>query len=248
VNGDATYPARTTRRAVGLVLSRSIVKFGHLTLDQQVDTPIGSGFGASAASAMSGVLAAAAVLQLRIAKVTLAQSAHEEEVLEQTGLGTVSVTYDAVGAGAIICSGNPGVARFLNIKIPKGIRIATAYLAPYDKRYILSSKRVSAKINRLGDEALEAFRAEPTLEVLAEQGEFFSKRLGLESKEVKKLGEIAKKAGAMFASQNMIGYAVHAIVDVDNSSRVAKALKGSGLKPRVDVFEVGAERANVNSS
>jgi pantoate kinase len=218
-----------------------------LELVQRVETPIGSGFGASAASAISAVYAAAEAIGIRKAKEKLAVYAHHADILEQTGLGTVSVAYNAVGAGAITRAGEPGMARFKNVKVPKGTRIVTAYLAPYDKKDALSSRVISEKINKLGGEALEAFIADPSLESLAAGGERFSRRLGLESPEVRRLVRTAKSAGAKYASQNMIGYSVHAIVDLDNSRKVARSLSALGSRPRVDTFEVGAVRAGLVS-
>ena len=245
VNGDKGYDARTTRRAMTLLMEGRRSDFGRLSLDQEVDVPIGAGFGASAASAISAVLAASSVLGIRESERALAMFAHRGEILEQTGLGTVSVTYFATGAGAITTAGKPGVAEFFNVRVPKGTRIVTAYLAPYDKRNAISSKSVSGRINRLGDEALREFLADPTFEVLAEQGETFSRLLGLETPEVRKLETVAKTAGATHSSQNMIGYAVHAVADEDTYRNVAIALEEMGKLARVDVFEVGSRPAGL---
>ena len=243
VNGDPRYRARTTRRAVSLLVEASRPKFGMLVLNKKVETPIGSGFGASAASAVSAVYAAAAVLGIRKPKHQLALYAHRAEVLEQTGLGTVSVVYDAVGAGAITKPGDPGHAKFVSVKVPPGTRIVTACIAPYDKKDALSSKGLSQEINRFGQDALRRFQANQNLGSLGEEGERFSSNLGLESFQVKRLRKIAKSSGAIHASQNMIGYAIHAIADSEHWNPVAKALAASGLANRVDVFRVGSVKA-----
>lgn len=245
VNGDRSYNARTTRRAVGLLMSARRTP-GLVEIDQTVETPIGSGFGASAASSTSAVYAAAASAGISMPKPGLALFAHRAEILEQTGLGTVSVVFDAVGAGAITVPGEPGLARFVTVPIPKGIKIVTAFVAPYDKKDALSSVAVSERINRLGHQALEGFLADPSLDTLAREGERFSLNLGLESPEVRKLVALAKSAGAQYASQNMIGYSVHSIVDSDRSGRVARSMAQIGDGVRVDVFEVGSEKAGVS--
>jgi pantoate kinase len=244
VNGDGTYNARTTRRAVGLLLAERRMT-GLVKIDQSVETPIGSGFGASAASSTSAVYAAAAAAGIQGPKQELALFAHRAEILEQTGLGTVSVVYDAVGAGAITVPGEPGQAKFVTIPVPKETRIVTAFLAPYDKKDALSSKSMSERINRFGQRALEGYLADPTLDNLAREGERFSSSLGLESPEVRKLIGLAKSAGADHASQNMIGYSVHSITDSDRSERVARSMAQIGGGVRVDVFEVGTKRAGV---
>lgn len=245
VNGDVTYEARTTKRAVSLLLSSLGREDAGVRIDQRVDTPIGSGFGASAAAATSAVYAAAAALGVRRPKRDLARFAHQAEILEQTGLGTVSVIFDSIGAGAIVSPGEPGVARFISVDVPRRTRVVTAYFAPYDKRDALSSPSMREKINRLGHAALGAFLSDPSLDTLASEGEKFSERLGLRSPEVVKAILAAKSAGASHASQNMIGYSVHSIVDEERAPRVAKALRALGSGVRVDSFEVGKSRAGV---
>lgn len=245
VNGDAGYNARTTRRAASLLLEGSSAANVGVMIDQTVDTPIGSGFGASAAAATSAVYATASILGIEKEKRELALFAHRAEILEQTGLGTVSVIFDSKGAGAIIAPGEPGVAEFINVEVPRGTRIVTAFFAPFDKKDALSSKVTSEKINRYGHEALLRFLDDPTLDNLAANGEKFSSRLGLESKEVKKAISVAKSAGALHASQNMIGYSVHSVLDSENEERVVEALKGLGKGVRVDSFEVGRVVAGV---
>ena len=242
VNGDPNYNARTTRRAVGLLMSDSGIG-GRVSLEQDVQTPIGGGFGASAASATSAVYAAAGALGLEKTKASLALYAHEAEIIEQTGLGTVSVIFDAAGAGAIVAPGEPGKAKFMTVDVPHGTQIITAFLAPFEKKDALSSRAVSRRINELGHASLGAFLSDPTLENLACEGERFSAALGLESVEVKKLIGIAKEAGATHASQNMIGYAMHSIVPQGSSVRVAKALESYSRDVRVDTFEIGTRRA-----
>ena len=245
MNGDENYDARTTKRAVSLLLSALGREGAGIRIDQRVDTPIGSGFGSSGAAATSAVYAAAALLGARWPKRELAKYAHQAEIIEQTGLGTVSVIFDSVGAGAIVSPGEPGVARFIAVGVPRGTRIVTAYFAPYDKKDALSSPKMREKINGLGHAALQGFLSDPSLETLASEGEKFSEGLGLESPEVKKAIGAAKSAGAAHASQNMIGYSVHSVVDEDRAPKVAKALRSMGHGVRVDTFEVGKVRAGV---
>ena len=247
VNGDSSYNARTTRRAIGLLLA-STGRRGRVDVVQEVETPIGAGFGASAASSTSGVYAAAAATGVPLPKKDLALFAHRAEILEQTGLGTVSVVFDTVGAGAITVPGEPGEAKFVNVLVPKDTKIVTAFVAPYDKKDALSSKPVSEKINVLGRRALEGFLADPTFGNLAQQGEAFSTNLGLETPVVKKLISLAKSAGAAYASQNMIGYSVHSIVDADMSGKVARAMASLGGTVRVDTFEVGSKKAGAETT
>jgi pantoate kinase len=245
VDGDPRYHAGTTRKALELLFSDHGRPKGRLVLEQSMGVPVGFGFGASAAAAISGVYSAAAAMGLRLAKRELAYYAHAADIVEQTGLGTVSVTFDGQGAGVITRAGAPGVSKFLNVDYPGGTRIVTASFAPYRKSDAIARPDTVKKINRLGNRALENVVATPTLEMLATEGERFSEGLGLMTSEVRELVKLAKASGAYHASQNMIGYAVHALTTSARAGAVVAALGNSSLKPLVEVFEIGRERARV---
>jgi pantoate kinase len=245
VDGDPKYRATTTRKAVELLFADRGWPKGTLTLEQAMCVPVGCGFGASAAAAISAVYAAAAATGLRLAKRELAYYAHVADIVERTGLGTVSVTYDGTGAGAITRPGAPGTSEFLNVECPMGTRIVTASLAPFKKSDAISRPDTVKRINHLGDKALRRLVAVPTLETLASEGESFSEGLGLMTAEVRSLARLAKASGASHASQNMIGYAVHALTTAARAEAVAAALRGSSLKPLVEVFEIGRQRAGI---
>jgi pantoate kinase len=248
VDGDRDYQAATTRKAVGLLLDHHRITGGRLLLEQTMQVPVGSGFGASAAAAISAVYAVAAVNGLDLPRKDLAYHAHVADIVQVTGLGTVSVTFEGTGAGAIIKAGAPGVSRFLNVRVPDDTRIVTASLGAFTKSDALSKPQTVRLINRLGDASLKRFRADPTLERLGEEGELFSNGLGLMTPEIRGLATLAKSAGASFASQNMIGHAIHALTSKGRALKVARTLMGSPLRPRVDVFEVGEQPAGLTDS
>jgi pantoate kinase len=239
VNGDESYDARTTRKAVELLLRSAKDSRTSLRIEQTVEVPIGYGFGASAASALSGVFAAASVLELRRAKSELAFYAHSADILCRTGLGTVSAIYDHGGAGIMTRPGGPGVAVIENIVIPRGLRIVTASLAPYEKSIILSESTAKSRVNALGEDAL--IRAsDMSMESLVRAGEVFTEGLAVATPEVMHLAKVAKEHGAMGASQNMVGQAVHALVFDEDVRSVSAALSEDGLSPIVAVYDFGS--------
>jgi pantoate kinase len=243
VNGDPSYDAKTTRKAVELFVEKYGPRFGRLELEQRVDVPIGCGFGASAASAVSAVYAAAAALRVRAPRPELARLAYDAEIIERTGLGTVSVIYGGTGAGAITKPGVPGVSEFLNVPVPSGARLVTATLGPMSKGDALSSAATARRIVRLGGEALARFASDPSFDSLGRAGEWFAGELSLDGEEVRELARAAKAAGATHSSQNMIGRAVHAVVDGGGVGKVVSALKATGLDPEVAVHQVGTAEA-----
>ncbi len=84
VNGDANFPAETTRKAVELLLDASRRPPQIIELVQTVEVPIGAGFGSSSASALSAVMALAAALKLPFSKEKVASFAHDQFVRAAT--------------------------------------------------------------------------------------------------------------------------------------------------------------------
>jgi len=243
VDGDPSYEAGTTRMAVEMLLRGAGVSGCSVSIAQSMEIPIGHGFGASAASALSAVNAVAEALRLKKSKVEVAYFAHAADILCRTGLGTVSVIYRYGGAGIIVKPGAPGVAEVRTVRVPSNVRIVTASLAPYRKDVLLSTPEMKKKVNRLGHEALR--RAEDlTLESLVRAGEVFAESLGLESSAVKRLIGTARSKGAIGASQNMVGHAIHAPVWVEDSERVASALRSDPSYPIVSVYDFQAGTSN----
>ena len=235
VDGDPAYEARTTRTAAELLLRDAGVSDCSIRIEQKMEVPVGRGFGASAASALSSVNALAAALGLKMPPAQVAYFAHAADILCRTGLGTVSVTYRYGGAGIIVRPGAPGAAEVREVHVPPGARIVTASLAPFRKSVILSSREARDRVNKLGEQALRNASA-LTLESLVRAGEEFSRELGLQSPDVSRLIFLARSSGAMGASQNMVGHAVHAVAWDEDAERVASALRSDQSRPVVSVY------------
>ena len=180
VNGDASYDARTTTMAVRLLLESLGDPRFSIDLDQTVDVPISHGFGASAASALSGVLAVGDALSIDRDPAEVAYFAHAADILCRTGLGTVSVVYKYGGAGIIVKPGMPGVAQVRAVDVPVGIRIVTASLGSYTKAGLISSPEMISKVNALGGECIK-IASDLTMDGLVRAGEYFTAGLGIAS-------------------------------------------------------------------
>lgn len=244
VNGDADYPARTTRRAVELLLDGAGQPPLLVELVQTVEVPIGAGFGSSSASALSAVMAVASALELAMSKEEVASFAHAADIMSHTGLGTVSSTYDQSGAALVVHPGGPGVAELKKVKVPAGVRAVTALLPQKAKPNLLSSRRMEGKINRLGQAALER-ASDLSLESLLAAGHEFAVGLGLMSRGVERLVEEALGAGAIGASQNMVGNSMHAVVREAEADRLAARLLSVSNSAKIDSFHVGGRTAQV---
>ncbi len=243
VNGNANYPADTTKKAVELLLDAAGGAPHLVELVQTVEVPIKAGFGSSSASALSAVMAVAAALELPLTKEEVASFAHQAEIMRHTGLGTVSSTYNYSGAAVITKAGGPGVAEVMRVAVPPGYRVVTAFLS-LKRGHLLSSTRMRNKVNRLGEVALEQ-ASDLRLESLLAAGHAFAQDLGLMTQAVKTLVAVSLEEGAVGASQNMLGNAMHAIVQDDDVEKVSDALRSTSRAAKVDSFRIGGRTARV---
>jgi pantoate kinase len=243
VNGDANYPADTTKKAVELLLDAAKGPPQLVELVQTVEVPIKAGFGSSSASALSAVMAVASALELPFSKEEVASFAHQAEIVRHTGLGTISSTYDYSGAAVITRPGGPGVAKVRRVAVPHGLRVVTAFLS-LKKAHLLTSTRMRNKVNRLGEAALER-ASDLKLESLLTAGHTFAEDLGLMTQAVKTLVALSLAKGAIGASQNMIGNAMHAVVRDEDVEKVSSALRFASKGAKVDSFRIGGRTARV---
>jgi pantoate kinase len=244
VNGDASYPADTTKKAVELLLEGAKHPPVLVELVQTVEVPIGAGFGSSSASALSAVMAVAAALELSLTKEQVATFAHQADIVRHTGLGTVSSTYNHSGAAIIVRPGGPGVARLRLVTVPNGVRVVTACLSRKPKANLISSTRKRERINRLGEIALER-ASDLRLDSLLEAGHEFAAGLGLMTRAVEHLVAAALEKGALGASQNMVGNSMHAVVREDDLPSVTAALRSASSAAKLDSFRIGGRTARV---
>jgi pantoate kinase len=243
VNGNANYPADTTKKAVELLLEAVGGRPYLVELVQTVEVPIKAGFGSSSASALSAVMAVASALNLPFSKEEVASFAHQAEILRHTGLGTVSSTYNFSGAAVITKAGGPGIAKLVRVPVPHGLRVVTAFLS-LKKGHLLSSTRMRNKVNKLGEVALEE-ASDFKMKSLLAAGHDFAEGLGLMTQAVKTLVAVSLEEGAIGASQNMLGNAMHAIVRDKDFENVFAALQSTSRAAKVDSFRIGGRTARV---
>jgi pantoate kinase len=88
-----------------------------------------------------------------------------------------------------------------------------AAFGPIKKSGVLSHKSSRAAINRFGRSTLEKILDDPTPERLLSQSRIFSEKTGLGSRNLLILADKAVKSGAIGATSNMIGNAIHCLVE-----------------------------------
>ena len=223
INGECCPEAETTKSVVEMLTAKVSENYA-VTVIHRVDVPVGAGFGSSAAGALGAALALSEVLGLNFTYNQLGRIAHVAEVRCRTGLGTVGPLLFG-GCGLTIEPGAPGYAHLDRIPVSPDYRIIAGTFRPYPTKEMLSSPEKREIINEWGRKTLKKILADPSLENFMEACKEFAVGTGFVTKWVQKLIELAEKAGAIGAAQNMLGEAVHALVTVDKMESVHEAFK-----------------------
>lgn len=245
INSKPAEQAKTTRQVIETLLGKSNVKYA-VTVEHQIETPIGTGFGTSAGGALTAGLAFREAIGLPLTYNQIGKIAHVAEIQCLTGLGTVSSLTFSGGCVLVIEPGAPGICQIDRIPISPEYMVVAGFLkSTVPKNSFLSSPVKRQEINSYGKKTLEAILAEPTLENFLECCWDFSQKTGFATKSIRQLVELAKKAGAVGAAQNMIGEAVHAVVHEENADSVAEAFKQTLPPQQVIVSKIDFQGARL---
>jgi len=201
IDGKICEPA-TTLSAIKSLTSKPVL------VDTTLDTPVGCGFGASGAGALSAALALNEALSLDLTLKDLAGAAHCAEVTNRTGLGDVT----GMTFGGIVVRKKAG-APFNGVidKIPcRDTKISWISFSEISTKSILSDDLKKKSINKAGKAKLKELLKKPTLENLFFQSRGFATEIGLMSPKVKDAIEAVEAAGGL-ASQAMLGDTVFAM-------------------------------------
>jgi pantoate kinase len=224
INGRHTLGACTTETVAELLLKRSEGRFA-VKVEHQITIPIGAGYGTSAAGALSTALALNELLDLGMTFDQAGFFAHAAEIRQETGLGTVG---PLMVGGCVIQreGGPPGLCRIDRIPLKPSYRIISGSYGPISKPRVLDSAITTKRIGRLGGRTMSLILSEPNLKNFLQQSEEFALKIGFMTEKIKMLIAAAKSAGAIGATQNMLGEAFHAVVEEDLTSHVLKVLRG----------------------
>ncbi len=245
INSKLALEAKTTRKVIEILLRGKNAKYD-VTVEHQIEVPIGSGFGTSAGGALTAGLALKEALDLPLTYNQIGKIAHVAEIECQTGLGTVSSLTSTGGCVLVVEPGAPGICQIDRIPITSDYMVVAGFFQPcIPKKTVLTDPEKKLVINRYGKKTLEAILAEPSLENFLDCCWNFSVKAGLATENVRQLVKLAKKAGAVGAAQNMIGEAVHALVLKENANQVAEAFKQVLPSEKVIVSKIDFQGARL---
>ncbi len=203
ING-AVAEAPTTLSAIKLLTSEPVL------VETTLGIPIGAGFGASGAGALSAALALNEAQSLNLTLKEVARAAHIAEVTNRTGLGDVT----GQTFGGIVLRKKAGAPFTVNVdKIPcRSEIISWVSFSEISTKSVLSDKLKKKSINKAGRLRLKELLKKPTLPNFFLQSCAFAKEIELMSPKVMDAIEAVEAASGL-ASQAMLGNTVFAIND-----------------------------------
>jgi len=177
-------------------------------ITQDIQLPIGAGFGTSAASALSLTLALNEFLNLGYSDELCGQIAHMAEVNLGGGLGDVIAQ---TGKGLVLRTkpGAPGIGEIKSFN--EKVFIGWKTFGGIETSSVISNPHQNEVITSAGEKYLGIFEDDPTLENFLDFSQNFSRDIGLMSDEVKNLIDYFNSSSDILgSSMAMLGNTVFA--------------------------------------
>jgi pantoate kinase len=223
--------ARSSAPVTRLVVER--LAPSPVRVDTQLLMPLGSGFGASGAGALSSAYALNGAFGLGLFASGVGEAAHVAEVVSGTGLGDV-IAQNTGGLVVRLSPGAPGVGVVDRIPVPP-LEIDCIVRGPLSTEEVLSDPRTMREVNREGERALKELLKRPTLERFVSLSWEFARRSGLARGWMEDAVEAVEACGGM-ASMVMLGDAIFsfngrkALADFGEVVSARVCLGGAGLE------------------
>ncbi|MEM2874669.1 MAG: hypothetical protein QW567_01400 [Candidatus Hadarchaeales archaeon] len=236
--------AETTERVAREIMSWCGGGYS-VRISHRCGVPVGAGYGASGAGALGAAMALSDALGLERPVEDLQGAAHRAEVICRTGLGDVG----AQVIGGLVLTLSPGApphGRWMRIPVPEDIRIVCATMGEIPTDEVLGDPSIMRRVRAAGKKAFERVRSSPTVEEFLSASRGFMEETGLADDDVEELVEVAEGAGAMGASQAMLGRSIFAFCRSSSARRVMEEIRKRRDVPYLTVTRVrerGAELA-----
>ncbi|MBR6023569.1 MAG: GHMP kinase [Methanobrevibacter sp.] len=182
---------------------------------QDIQPPIGAGFGTSAASALSFALALNEFLDYDYSYDECGQIAHKAEVSLGGGLGDVIAQ---TGSGMVLRTrpGAPGIGEIGSFD--EKLFVATKFFGEIDTASIIQDPAYKKTISENGHECLEKFKQNLSVENFLKLSFEFSQKTKLMTNEVKSLVNYFNSSDDILgSSMAMLGNTVFAFADNESS-------------------------------
>jgi pantoate kinase len=223
INNRRAEYAKTTISAITRLLQNSGDRY-EVAVEHHVEVPIGAGYGASAAGSLSAALAFSDSADMGMSINEIGRVVHEAEIASGTGLGTVG---PILTGGFILTrkSGGPGIALIDRLPASQRLKVVSGCFGPISTKKALESVDLRRKVNALGKATFRSIARDLRPQNFMSASKKFALSLGLMSPQTAKLIALMENTGAIGATQNMLGQAVHAIAGEDEAGAILTAVK-----------------------
>jgi pantoate kinase len=221
IDGKRAADANTTKSVVEQLLATT-QKY-KIKVNHTCQVPVGAGYGASGAGALGTSVALSKALGMRLSRNEIIRAAHVAEVKCRTGLGDVG----AQAFGGLVIGVKPGAppyGEWKKIAVPQDVKVICATLGPLSTKSLLGDEKFKRRASTLGRKAVEELLKEPTVFRFISASREFAEELGLIDAEIESIIQAAEAAGAIGASQAMLGRAMFAVVQEKNIELIRRAL------------------------
>jgi len=174
----------------------------------------------------------------------LVRVAHRAEVTCRTGLGDVSPQ----AMGGLVFSLEPGApphGKWMLLKVPEDLRVICCTLGPLKTKRLLRDQSFLRRCERLGKAAVNRLKTSPDLTTFIKTSREFASSLGVFDRELLEIADSLERAGALGASQVMLGRSVFAFVSKKKVPSVKKILVDLVGKENVFVCGVASRGPRV---
>ncbi len=216
--------ANVTQTVVRLALDLALQKHGQeydVKVIQEMQIPVGAGYGASGAAALSTALALNQALNLGLTKNNSAQLAHIAEVTHKTGLGDV-IAQNRGGVEIRLKPGAPGYGQIDIIPSACNFAVVCGSVGMLETKEVLSNPEKRKKINRAGDKLVKELLKEASIDNLIALSKKFTMQTGLASQTVIDTIRSLEDAGFTYCSMVMLGQSVFCFVDKNDSKNACE--------------------------
>jgi pantoate kinase len=237
INNHVANSAQISEHVVDAFLSRCAgAANSEITVEHQVEAPIGAGFGTSGAGALGLALALNEALGLGLSRIEAAQLAHVAEVECKTGLGTV-IAETFGGLEIRVKPGAPGVGEIKCLPIPENVVVACHVFGPLSTRKFLTDRGTRSRINRFGGDLVDELLEAPTTLNFMRLSRQFAEHVGLITQNVRGVLNAADKVGVV-CSMPMFGESVFTITDEENVEGILQIFQEHGSTGQTIVSKV----------
>ena len=243
INGKPTQSAFVSIRVLK-AFTAMVDRDVFITVEHDVDVPIGSGFGSSGAAALSLALALNEALGTGLSRMKAAQIAHIAEVECRTGLGTV-IAEEAGGLEVRLKPGAPGLGEVVNIPVHGSDLAVCLHLGPISTRGLLSRPRFKERVNRSADDLLIQLTLQPSVERFLEASRRFADNLGIITPRVRRVLNETDREGYL-CSMAMLGETVYTIARRDEAEALVEIFRRyASFKDDVIVEDIDRDGAKL---